>query len=75
MIRKSPAWEITNDLLRDLPIVCTEFNIESAGLADHSYQIYSAIVYILYPERLSLSSIAILQQSLVPELGHSVHCY
>ncbi len=64
MIRKSPAWEITNDLLRDLPIVCTQFNIESAGLADHSYQIYSAIVYILYPERLSLSSVAILQQSL-----------
>ncbi|SJL17823.1 uncharacterized protein ARMOST_21386 [Armillaria ostoyae] len=45
MIRKSPAWQITNDILGDMPII------------------YCAMVYILYPERLSLSSIAILQQS------------
>ncbi|KAK0465746.1 P-loop containing nucleoside triphosphate hydrolase protein [Armillaria novae-zelandiae] len=45
MIRTSPAWEITNDILGDLPII------------------YCALVYVLYPERLSLSSIAILQQS------------
>ncbi|KAK0430901.1 P-loop containing nucleoside triphosphate hydrolase protein [Armillaria borealis] len=45
MIRKSPVWQITNDILGDMPII------------------YCAMVYILYPERLSLSSIAILQQS------------
>ncbi|SJL17838.1 uncharacterized protein ARMOST_21402 [Armillaria ostoyae] len=45
MIRTSPAWEITNDILGDLPTI------------------YCAMVYILYPEKLSLSSIAILQQS------------
>ncbi|KAK0209689.1 P-loop containing nucleoside triphosphate hydrolase protein [Armillaria fumosa] len=45
MIRKSPVWQITNDILGDMPII------------------YCAIVYILSPARLSLSSIAILQQS------------
>ncbi|KAK0219591.1 P-loop containing nucleoside triphosphate hydrolase protein [Armillaria nabsnona] len=45
MIRTSPAWEITNDIFGDLPII------------------YCAMVYILHPERFSLSSIAILQQS------------
>ncbi|KAK0492620.1 P-loop containing nucleoside triphosphate hydrolase protein [Armillaria luteobubalina] len=45
MIRRSPVWEITNDMLGDLPII------------------YCALVYVLWPERLPLSSIAILQQS------------
>ncbi|PBK82584.1 P-loop containing nucleoside triphosphate hydrolase protein [Armillaria gallica] len=45
MIRTSPAWQITNDILGDMPVI------------------YCALVYILYPERLSLSSVAILQQS------------
>ncbi|KAK0430089.1 P-loop containing nucleoside triphosphate hydrolase protein [Armillaria borealis] len=45
MIRTLPAWEITNDILGDMPII------------------YCAMVYILYPDRFSLSSIAILQQS------------
>ncbi|PBK82582.1 hypothetical protein ARMGADRAFT_895060, partial [Armillaria gallica] len=45
MVRESPVWQITNDILGDVPII------------------YCALVYILYPERLSLSSIAILQQS------------
>ncbi|KAK0209704.1 P-loop containing nucleoside triphosphate hydrolase protein [Armillaria fumosa] len=45
MIRTSPAWEITSDILGDLPII------------------YCALVYVLCPERLPLSSIAILQQS------------
>ncbi len=63
MIRTSPAWRITNDILGDMPIVGAQLNIEFAGLADRSLQIYCALVYILYPERLSLSSVAILQQS------------
>ncbi|KAK0465765.1 P-loop containing nucleoside triphosphate hydrolase protein [Armillaria novae-zelandiae] len=45
MVRKSPLWQIINDILGDMPII------------------YCAMVYILYPARLSLSSIAILQQS------------
>ncbi|KAK0209690.1 P-loop containing nucleoside triphosphate hydrolase protein [Armillaria fumosa] len=45
VIRTSPVWQITNDILGDTPII------------------YCALVYILYPNRLSLSSIAILQQS------------
>ncbi|KAK0464131.1 P-loop containing nucleoside triphosphate hydrolase protein [Armillaria novae-zelandiae] len=45
MVRKSPLWQIINDILGDMPII------------------YCTMVYILYPARLSLSSIAILQQS------------
>ncbi|KAK0191809.1 P-loop containing nucleoside triphosphate hydrolase protein [Armillaria mellea] len=45
MIRTSPTWEITNNILGDLPII------------------YCALVSVLHPESLSLSSITILQQS------------
>ncbi|KAK0191803.1 P-loop containing nucleoside triphosphate hydrolase protein [Armillaria mellea] len=45
MVKKSPVWQITNDILGDVPII------------------YCALAYILHPERLSLSSIVILQQS------------
>ncbi len=65
MIRTTPIWQTTNDVLGDMPIVCAQLNIKFVGLvvADRSLQIYCALVYILYPERFSLSSIAILQQS------------